>query len=377
MGFHRIGSTFTFSENVRGLRATRSNQNHPTEPQDPATAEWSAGSHGHASTVTIVGPEVSSAGLGVNPEVHPRTMGAQSVQRLMWETAALLNVCLVNGHSRRAIPLPQGVARCWKTQHKPQEGAMTLLAEPDSPALSQTTAARAQHASKTYGRGETEVRALDDVSISFETGRLTAIMGPSGSGKSTLMHCVAGLDQLSAGQVFIGETELGRLSERQLTLLRRGRIGFIFQAFNLIPTLSASENITLPMDLAGETIDQAWMEDVVRAVGLADRLSHRPDELSGGQQQRVAVARALASRPEIIFADEPTGNLDSRAGAEILDFMAAAVRDLAQTIVMVTHDPVAAGYADRVVFLADGRVIDEMAQPTPDSVLDRMRSLER
>ncbi|MEM7288686.1 MAG: ABC transporter ATP-binding protein [Actinomycetota bacterium] len=238
-----------------------------------------------------------------------------------------------------------------------------------------TGAARTQAASKVYGSGDTEVRALDDVSVAFDSGRMTAIMGPSGSGKSTLMHCMAGLDELSSGHVWIGDTDLTTLNERQLTLLRRERVGFIFQAFNLIPTLSAIENITLPMDLAGNTPDKAWLDQVVETVGLSDRLKHRPSELSGGQQQRVAVARALASRPQIIFADEPTGNLDSRTGAEILDFMRRAVAELGQTIVMVTHDPVAASYADRVVFLADGRIVDDMAAPTPDSVLDRMRNL--
>ena len=244
-----------------------------------------------------------------------------------------------------------------------------------TPTGSAATAARTDGASKIYGSGDTEVRALDDVTVSFEAGRMTAIMGPSGSGKSTLMHCMAGLDELTDGHVWIGDTDLTGLNERQLTLLRRERIGFIFQAFNLIPTLSAIENITLPMDLAGTTPDAAWLDQVVETVGLKDRLKHRPNELSGGQQQRVAVARALASRPEIIFADEPTGNLDSRTGAEILDFMRRAVAELGQTIVMVTHDPVAASYANRVVFLADGRIVDDMAGPTPDSVLDRMRNL--
>jgi putative ABC transport system ATP-binding protein len=237
------------------------------------------------------------------------------------------------------------------------------------------TAAVALAATKTYGRGDTVVTALDAVDASFAQGQMTAIMGPSGSGKSTLMHCLAGLDQLSSGQVFIGETDLSGLNERQLTQLRRDRIGFIFQAFNLIPTLNAAENITLPMDLAGTKPDQRWVEHVIATVGLGDRLSHRPSELSGGQQQRVAVARALASRPQIVFADEPTGNLDSRTGAEILTFMARAVSDLGQTIVMVTHDPVAASYADRVVFLADGRVRGELAAPTADSVIDAMRYL--
>jgi putative ABC transport system ATP-binding protein len=206
-------------------------------------------------------------------------------------------------------------------------------------------------------------------------GHFTAIMGPSGSGKSTLMHCLAGLDTVSAGEVYVGDTDLSVLSERDLTLLRRDQVGFVFQAFNLVPTLSAMENITLPMDLAGVRPDREWLDEVIRTVGLTDRTSHRPSELSGGQQQRVAVSRALASRPQIIFADEPTGNLDSTTGGEILAFMRRAVRELGQTIVMVTHDPVAASYADRVIFLADGKIVDELHGPTPESVLDRMKSL--
>ncbi len=236
-------------------------------------------------------------------------------------------------------------------------------------------AAAAFGATKIYGDGDTEVTALNNVDVSFEAGRMTAIMGPSGSGKSTLMQCMAGLDRLTAGQVMIGASDLSSMDERQLTKLRRDRIGFVFQAFNLIPTLSAIENITLPMDLAGTKPNQQWVDHVIRTVGLGDRLSHRPNELSGGQQQRVAVARALAGRPEIIFADEPTGNLDSRTGGEILEFMRWAVGELNQTIVMVTHDPVAASYADRVVFLADGRIVHELQNPTADSVLDRMRDL--
>jgi putative ABC transport system ATP-binding protein len=226
-----------------------------------------------------------------------------------------------------------------------------------------------------YGKGEAEVRALDGVSVDFATARFTAIMGPSGSGKSTLMHGLAGLDRLTSGSVWIGDVELGRLKEKKLTELRRDRVGFIFQAFNLVPTLTAAENIELPMRLAGRKPDQAWLDLVIATVGLRNRLTHRPSELSGGQQQRVAVARALASRPQIIFADEPTGNVDSRTGAEILSFMRQAVRELDQTIVMVTHDPVAAAYADRAVFLADGRIVDDLDQPTADSVFDRMRTL--
>jgi putative ABC transport system ATP-binding protein len=235
-------------------------------------------------------------------------------------------------------------------------------------------AARALDATKDYGRGEMAVRALAGVTVGIPVGRFTAVMGPSGSGKSTLMHCLAGLDDLTSGQVFVGDVELGRLSDRQLTELRRDRIGFIFQAFNLVPTLSARENITLPMDLAGRQPDKRWLQTVVDTVGLGNRLKHRPSELSGGQQQRVAVARALASQPTLIFADEPTGNLDSRAGAEILRFMRHAVDDLGQTIAMVTHDPVAAGYAHSVVFLADGGIVDQMDAPTPARVLERMKA---
>ena len=236
-------------------------------------------------------------------------------------------------------------------------------------------AARAVQASKVYGHGSTAVTALDDVTVDLPAGRFTAVMGPSGSGKSTLMHCLAGLDDLTHGQVFVGDVELNRLSERDLTRLRRDRIGFVFQAFNLIPTLTAIENITLPMSLAGRSPDKGWLDEVIAATGLADRVRHRPSELSGGQQQRVAVARALASRPAIIFADEPTGNLDSRTGAEILDFMRRAVREMGQTVVMVTHDPVAASYADAVLFLADGRIVDLMDDPTPERVLDRIKQL--
>jgi putative ABC transport system ATP-binding protein len=238
-------------------------------------------------------------------------------------------------------------------------------------------AARAVLATRTYGKGLGAVTALDHVDVEFGAGAFTAIMGPSGSGKSTLMHCLAGLDELTRGSVHIGEVELSRLNDKQLTRLRRDAIGFIFQAYNLVPTLTAIENITLPMDLGGRRPDAAWLDQVVSTVGLGDRLRHRPSELSGGQQQRVAVARALAGRPRIVFADEPTGNLDSRSGGEILDFMQRAVRELGQTIVMVTHDPNAAAYADRVVFLADGRIVDEMADPSAAAVLDRMKSFGR
>ncbi|MCA6094463.1 ABC transporter ATP-binding protein [Streptomyces sp. SCA3-4] len=234
-------------------------------------------------------------------------------------------------------------------------------------------AARATALSKVYGQGETRVAALDSVSVEFRRAEFTAIMGPSGSGKSTLMHCMAGLDTISSGSTRIGDVELGSLGDRQLTELRRDRIGFVFQAFNLLPTLSALENITLPMDIAGRKPDPQWLQQVVTTLGLSGRLAHRPSQLSGGQQQRVAVARALTAQPEIIFADEPTGNLDSRSGAELLGFLHESVRALQQTVVMVTHDAVAASYADRVVFLADGRIVDEMREPTADAVLDRMR----
>jgi putative ABC transport system ATP-binding protein len=252
-------------------------------------------------------------------------------------------------------------------------GMSAITAPPPPPSSSVGYAAQAVNASKVYGHGESAVYALNDVSIRFSTSVYTAIMGPSGSGKSTLMHCVAGLDRLTSGQVLVGDVDLSTLNDKELTQLRRDHIGFIFQAYNLVPTLNALENITLPMALAGRKPDPAWLDTIVSTVGLANRLKHRPSELSGGQQQRVAVARALANRPDIIFADEPTGNLDSRASAEILGFMRRAVREMGQTIVMVTHDPNAAAYADRVVFLADGRVVDEMADPTAERVLDRLK----
>jgi len=236
-------------------------------------------------------------------------------------------------------------------------------------------AASVTDAYKIYGHGANQVRALDGVTVSFDPGRFTAIMGPSGSGKSTLLHCIAGLDTLSAGSVAIGETDLATLDDRALTELRRTQVGFVFQAFNLIPTLTAKENIVLPMMLGGQSGDEAWITEVIETVGLSDRTHHRPSELSGGQQQRVAVARALASKPTIIFADEPTGNLDSRTGAEILEFMRAAVDRFGQTIVMVTHDATAASYADRVVFLADGRIVHDMNEPTAESVLDQLKHL--
>ncbi len=237
------------------------------------------------------------------------------------------------------------------------------------------TAARIENGTKIFGEGEAAVRALDDVTVAFDRGQFTAIMGPSGSGKSTLLHCLAGLDDLTEGHVFIGDTELGTLNDRDLTMLRRSRVGFVFQAFNLIPTLSAEENILLPLSIAGQKPDGEWFRQVVTTIGVDDRLTHRPSELSGGQQQRVAAARALVSRPDIVFADEPSGNLDSTSGAELLDFMRSAVREFGQTIVMVTHDPVAASYADRIVFLDDGAIVHEIFNPTPETVLDEMKKL--
>jgi putative ABC transport system ATP-binding protein len=229
---------------------------------------------------------------------------------------------------------------------------------------------------KTYGSGDAAVTALDDVSVEIGRGRMTAIMGPSGSGKSTLMHCMAALDNPTAGRVVIDGVEVNGLKDKALTRLRRDRLGFVFQSFNLVPTLSARENITLPLDIAGTKVDTEWFDTIIDTVGLRDRLSHRPSQLSGGQQQRVACARALVSRPAIVFADEPTGNLDSRSSAEILGFLRRSVDEFGQSIVMVTHEPTAAGYADRVLFLADGRIVDELQEPTADSVLERMKGLE-
>ena len=241
---------------------------------------------------------------------------------------------------------------------------------------SSITAARVVNGTKIYGEGETEVRALDEINVEFQTGEFTAIMGPSGSGKSTLMHCVAGLDTLTTGQSFINEVSLKDLSDRELTLLRRDKVGFVFQAFNLIPTLKAKENLTLPMDLAGQKVDSSWLDQIVDAVGIADRLDHRPDQLSGGQQQRVAVARALVSQPAIVFADEPTGNLDSITGNEVLDFLRSAVDDLNQTLVMVTHDAAAASRADRVLFLADGKIVEELSYPSSEEIFDTLKRLD-
>jgi len=256
---------------------------------------------------------------------------------------------------------------------------MTSPASPEPPAAPAVAspAARAVDATKTYGRGDAEVRALDGVTVDFRTGHFTAIMGPSGSGKSTLMHTLAGLDDLTSGSVFIADTDLSALDDNALTRLRRDRIGFVFQSFNLVPTLDVAENISLPAALAGRKPDREWVDTVIDIVGLRPRLGHRPSELSGGQQQRVAVARALAGRPDIVFADEPTGNLDSRTGGEVLAFMRQAVREYGQTIVMVTHDPVAASYADRAVFLVDGQIGDDLSEPDADGVIDRMKTLGR
>jgi putative ABC transport system ATP-binding protein len=251
---------------------------------------------------------------------------------------------------------------------------MSEMPVPPIPASS--AAARAVDLRKIYGEGDAAVQALGGVSVELAAGEFTAIMGPSGSGKSTLLHCLAGLDTPTSGQVFVGDVDLTQLSDKRLTELRRDKVGFVFQAFNLVPTLTARENITLPLDIAGRDVDKAWFDEVVATIGIGDRLTHRPSQLSGGQQQRVAGARALVSRPEIVFADEPTGNLDSKASAELLGFLRSAVQDHGQTIVMVTHDANAASYADRVIFLADGNVVDEMREPTADRVLDRLKSLE-
>ncbi|MCU0284328.1 MAG: ABC transporter ATP-binding protein [Candidatus Nanopelagicales bacterium] len=258
----------------------------------------------------------------------------------------------------------------------PQAAAAT--ATPATPTASPgTAAARAASLRKVYGEGDTEVVALRGIDVAFQAGRFTAIMGPSGSGKSTLMHCMAGLDSATSGQVFIGDADLTRMKDNELTRLRRERMGFVFQAFNLVPTLTAEENITLPIDIAGAKVDRDWFDLVVGTVGLADRLTHRPSELSGGQQQRVACARAMVTRPAIIFADEPTGNLDSKSGAEVLGFLRRSVDEFGQTIVMVTHDAHAASYADRVVFLADGALVDELVDPDAATILDRMKSFEQ
>jgi putative ABC transport system ATP-binding protein len=254
---------------------------------------------------------------------------------------------------------------------------VTTTEHPPGEPHTAVAAVRAEDLVKVYGEGGTQVRALDGITAEFARGRLTAIMGPSGSGKSTLMHCLAGLDSITSGRAFVGDTDLTRLDDKALTALRRDRIGFVFQSFNLVPTLTALENIVLPLDLAGRTPEPEWLDTVIDTVGLRDRLDHRPTELSGGQQQRVACARAMLARPEVIFADEPTGNLDSRASSEILEFLRRSVDETGQTIVMVTHDPVTAGFADRALFLDDGRIVDDVDAPSADRVLDRMRRLDR
>jgi putative ABC transport system ATP-binding protein len=252
---------------------------------------------------------------------------------------------------------------------------MTLASQARSDDVQAAPAAQATDLRKTYGSGHAAVHALAGINVTFERGRFTAVMGPSGSGKSTLMHCMAGLDRPTSGQVFVGGQDIGKLDDGGLTRLRRDKVGFVFQSFNLVPTLTAAENIRLPLDLAGAKVDGEWFDYLVGQVNLTDRLSHRPSELSGGQQQRVACARALITRPDLIFADEPTGNLDSNASAELLGFLKASVKDIGQSIVMVTHDPRGAAYADRVIFLRDGMVAGELAQPTADSVLERVRTL--
>jgi putative ABC transport system ATP-binding protein len=270
------------------------------------------------------------------------------------------------------FPLFRYIARWWRRRRAGRQAGIAIASTEDA---APSSAARAIDLTKTYGKGGAVVRALDGVSIELEPGRFTAVMGPSGSGKSTLMHCMAGLDTPTSGRTFVGNQEIGQLDDAGLTELRRDRIGFIFQSFNLVPTLSAGENITLPVDLAGAKVDRAWFDYLVDALGIADRLSHRPSEMSGGQQQRTACARALISRPDLIFADEPTGNLDSSSSAELLTFLRRSVDEHGQSIVMVTHDPRGAAYADRVVFLADGRVVGELASPTADSVLEQMLKL--
>jgi putative ABC transport system ATP-binding protein len=252
---------------------------------------------------------------------------------------------------------------------------MTMITAASRENITGSPAARAVDLVKAYGKGDAEVVALDGVSVQFERSQFTAVMGPSGSGKSTLMHCLAGLDVPTSGHAFVGDQDIAQLNDAGLTKLRRDRIGFIFQSFNLVPTLTAKENIVLPADLARTKVDKAWFDLLVDQLGIGGRLSHRPAEMSGGQQQRVACARALIGRPDLIFADEPTGNLDSNASAELLDFLRRSVRDLGQSIIMVTHDPHGAAYADRVVFLADGNVAGELRAPTADTVLEQMKEL--
>jgi putative ABC transport system ATP-binding protein len=256
------------------------------------------------------------------------------------------------------------------------ERTSVTTSAPGAPSAVDVAAASATHLTKVYGAGDTRVVALDDVSVVLAKGEFTAIMGPSGSGKSTLMHCLAGLDAPTSGEIRIGSVEISRLGDKELTRLRRDAVGFVFQSFNLVPTLTALENITLPLDIAGRKPDKGWLDSVVSTLGLGDRLRHKPSELSGGQQQRVACARALVGRPQIVFADEPTGNLDSRSGAEVLQFLRSAVSEMGQTVVMVTHDPVASAHADRILFLADGRIVDEMRAPTAERVIDRLKRFD-
>jgi putative ABC transport system ATP-binding protein len=271
------------------------------------------------------------------------------------------------------LPLIRSLMRAWRRRRargrNQGDDVAAVTARHTGPA------ARAVALTKTYGTGDVIVKALDNVSLEFQRGSFTAVMGPSGSGKSTLMHCLAGLDSPTSGHTFVGEQEIGLLSDDGLTQMRRDRIGFVFQSFNLVPTLTAAENITLPADFGGTKIDQAWFDHLVDALGIADRLSHRPNEMSGGQQQRTACARALICRPDLVFADEPTGNLDSSSSAEVLAFLRRSVDEHGQSIVMVTHDPRGAAYADRVVFLADGRVVGELFSPTAESVLEQMMKL--
>jgi putative ABC transport system ATP-binding protein len=252
---------------------------------------------------------------------------------------------------------------------------VTLTDQTSTTPREATPAAHSVDLRKTYGSGDATVHALAGVDVTFQRGRYTAVMGPSGSGKSTLMHCMAGLDRPTSGRVFVGDVELDSLDDTGLTQLRRDRVGFVFQSFNLVPTLTAAENITLPADLAGRKVDQEWFDYLVQQLGIGDRLRHRPTEMSGGQQQRCACARALINRPDLIFADEPTGNLDSNSSNEMLGFLRRSVDEFGQSIVMVTHDPHGASFADRVVFLADGKIVDELMDPTADSVLERVRTL--
>jgi len=320
------------------------------------------------------------------PESDPATAAvasAQGPEEGRAETLEAADARDAEGQAEALKPAAPGTAEGWKpivsTSWPPPPAESTTPDGRPAPFVPSKVegpvAAQVIDAVKVYGFGDTAVYALAGITVAFGKGRFSAIMGPSGSGKSTLMHCLAGLDRLTQGKVVIGDTDLSRLNDKALTKLRRDKVGFIFQQYNLVPTLTALENITLPLDLAGTRPDKAWLGNIVDTLRIRDRLKHKPDELSGGQQQRVAVARALATKPAIIFADEPTGNLDTRAGAEVLHIMQDSVRQLGQTVVMVTHDPVAAGYADRAIFLVDGRVVAEMFDPTAERVLDEMKHL--